>query len=275
MSMRFRHVATLLGALALFSVAAHAQQDVGALIDRSLAGPQRSAENRARDAYRHPRETLLFFGLKPEMTVVELWPDTGWYAEVLAPVLRERGKYVAAQYPLEHSTTTAGRKAARMTFDAKLKADPVTYGKVVSSDLAAPDRLAMVPPGTADMVLAFRSVHVWAFRGYDDLMFKASFDALKRGGILGVVDHRAPEGTPKQKQVDTGYMTESYVIAAAEKAGFKLGARSEINANARDTKDYGKGVWALPPSYAYGDTDRAKYLAIGESDRLTLRFVKP
>lgn len=252
-----------------------AQASIDSLLDGAIAGAHRSAANKARDEHRRPKETLIFLGLKAGMTVAEIWPDSGWFAEILAPALRDGGRYVAAQYPLEHATTNAGRRAARQAFDAKLRANPGVYDKVIVGDLAAPDRLAIVPPGTADMVLSFRSVHVWAFRGYDDVMFKAAFDALKPGGILGVEDHRAPEGTPKQKQVDTGYMTESYVIAAAEKAGFKLDARSEINANSRDTKDYGKGVWALPPSFAYGEQDRAKYAAIGESDRMTLRFVKP
>lgn len=273
---KLRFVAGLLALVAASGpLPLQAQASIDSLLDSAIAGAHRSAANKARDVHRRPRETLLFLGIKPGMTVVEMWPDSGWFAEVLAPALRDGGRYVAAQYPQEHATTNAGRRAARQAFDAKLKASPGVYDKVVVSDLAAPDRLAMVPPGTADMVLSFRSVHVWAFRGYDDGMFKAAFDALKPGGILGVEDHRAPEGTPKQKQVDSGYMTESYVIAAAQKAGFKLDARSEINANPRDTKDYAKGVWALPPSFAYGEQERAKYLAIGESDRMTLRFVKP
>ena len=273
---KFRFVAALFALFATCGILPlQAQVAVDSLLDSAIAGTHRSAANKARDGHRRPKETLLFLGFKPGMTVAEIWPDSGWFAEILAPALRDAGRYVAAQYPLDHATTNAGRRAARQTFDAKLRANPGVYDKVVVSDLAAPDRLAMVPPGTADMVLSFRSVHVWAFRGYDDVMFRAAFDALKPGGVLGVEDHRAPEGTSKQKQVDSGYMTESYVIAAAEKAGFRLDARSEINANPRDTKDYGKGVWALPPSLAYGEQEREKYLAIGESDRMTLRFVKP
>lgn len=252
-----------------------AQASMETMLDAAIAGAHRSSANKARDIHRRPKETLLFMGLKPGMTVVETWPDGGWFTEVLAPALRDSGRYVAAHYPLDHASTNRGQRASRVAFEAKLKADPVVYGKTMLSDLATPDRLAMVPPGTADLVLSFRSVHVWAYRAVDDLMFKAAFDALKPGGFLGVEDHRAIEGTPRQKQIDSGYMTESYVIAAAEKAGFKLDARSEINANPRDTKDYGKGVWALPPSLSYGEQDRAKYLAIGESDRMTLRFVKP
>ncbi len=209
------------------------------------------------------------------MAVVEMWPDTGWFAEILAPALRERGRYVAAQYPLQHVTTTSGNRAARIAFDAMLAANPAVYDRVAKSELAVPDRLAMVPAGTADIVLSFRSVHVWAARRVEDAMFRAAFDALKPGGVFGVTDHRAPEGWSREKQVASGYVSESFVIAAAQKAGFRLAGRSELNANPRDTKDYPKGVWALPPTLAYGDQDRARFLAIGESDRMALKFVKP
>lgn len=240
----------------------------------AIAGPWRSAANRGRDVYRHPRETLEFFGFRPDQTVVEIWPDTGWFAEILAPALRDRGRYVAAQYPLDHPATNAARREARLAFDEMLRANPAAYGKVVMAELAAPDKLAMVPPGTADLVLAFRSVHVWFMRNQEDIFFKAAADALKPGGVLGVEDHRAPAEWPRERQVATGYVTEAGVIAAARRAGLRLVARSEVNANPRDAKDYAKGVWALPPTYAFGDTDRAKYAAIGESDRMTLRFAK-
>ena len=275
--MRFLRLVTCIVAAAAVSspLLLWAQTSLEALLDSAIAGAHRSSANKARDIHRHPKETLLAMGLKPGMTVVEIWPDSGWFTEVAAPALRDSGRYVAAHYPLEHSSTNRSQRASRIAFEAMLKANPAVYGKVEMSDLATPDRLAMIAPGTADLVLSFRSVHVWAYRGTDDIMFKAAFDALKRGGFLGVEDHRAIEGTPKQKQVNSGYMTESYVIAAAEKAGFKLDAKSEVNANPRDTKDYGKGVWALPPSLSYGEQDRARYLAIGESDRMTLRFIKP
>jgi predicted methyltransferase len=259
----------------LAPVAAPAQSSAEAVLDAAIAGPQRSGVNKARDVYRHPKEVLLFFGFKPDMTVVEIWPDTGWFSEILAPALRQRGRYVAAQYPLEHRTTTPANRAARVAFDAMVAANPAAYDQVVSSDLAVPDRLAMVPPGSADLVLSFRSVHVWMARKYEDAMFKAAYDALKPGGVFGVTDHRAPEGWSREKQVGSGYVTESFVIAAAQKAGFRLAGTSELKANPRDTKDYPKGVWALPPALAYGDQDRAKYLAIGESDRMVIKFIKP
>ena len=272
----FRFATFVMGlAAACATLPLAAQVPIETLLDGAITGSHRSAANQARDVHRHPRETLLAMGLKPGMTVVEIWPDAGWFTEVVAPALRDHGRYVAAHFPLEHASTNRGQRASRVAFEAMLKANPAVYGKVEMSDLATPDRLAMAPPGTADLVLSFRSVHVWAFRGVEDLMFKAAFEALKPGGLLGVEDHRALEGTSRQNQVASGYLTESYVIAAAVKAGFKLDAKSEVNANPRDTKDYGKGVWALPPSLSYGEVDRAKYLAIGESDRMTLRFVKP
>ena len=254
---------------------AQTQTAAAGALDAAIAGSQRSAVNKARDVYRHPKETLLFFGFKPDFTVVEIWPDTGWFAEILAPALRERGRYIAAQYALNHRTSTSGRREARTVFEAKLKDRPASYDRVVLSELAQPDRLAMAPPGTADMVLSFRSVHVWAYGGYEDEIFKAVFDALKPGGVFGVTDHRAPEDWSRRKQVNSGYLSEAFVIAAAQKAGFRLDGKSEVSANPKDTKEYAKGVWALPPSLAYGDSEREKYLAIGESDRMVLKFVKP
>ncbi len=279
MLMKFFPAATLAVCAALLvpTIEAQAQAPVTpqSALDAAISGPQRSAANKARDVYRNPKETLLFFGFKPEMTVVEIWPDTGWFAEILAPALREKGRYVAARYAANHRTSTSGRRAGDAAFEAKMKAYPAAYDRVVLSELAQPDRLAMVPPGTADLVLSFRSVHVWAYGGYEDDMFKAAFDALKPGGILGVTDHRAPEDWSRRKQVNSGYASEGFVIAAAQKAGFRLDGKSEVSANPKDTKEYSKGVWALPPSLAYGDVDREKYLAIGESDRLVLKFVKP
>ena len=275
MNIGARFGATLI--LALFAAIGRpvVAQSADTFLADAIAGAHRSAANTARDGYRHPAELLDFLGLRPDMTVVEMWPDSGWFAEILAPALRERGRYVAAQYPLQHATTTSGNRAARIAFDTMLAANPAVYDRVAKSELAVPDRLAMVPAGTADMVLSFRSVHVWAARRVEDAMFRAAFDALKPGGVFGVTDHRAPEGWSREKQVASGYVSESFVIGAAQKAGFRLAGRSEMNANPRDTKDYPKGVWALPPTLAYGDHDRARFLAIGESDRMALKFVKP
>jgi predicted methyltransferase len=248
---------------------------IDGLLDQALAGPHREAKNAARDQYRHPKETLLFFGLRPDMTVVEVWPSGGWWTEILAPVLKDQGKYYAAWYPTQIDGTADYLKKAEKGFDAKLAARPDLYGKVIKTSLRAPDYVDIAPKGSADMVLTFRNVHNWAKAGNAEAMFQAFYAALKPGGILGVKDHRAKPGTPFQQQIDTGYLTEEYVIGLAEKAGFKLVAKSEINANPKDTKDHPRGVWTLPPTLALGDKDKDKYLAIGESDRMTLKFIKP
>jgi predicted methyltransferase len=248
-------------------------QDASSFIDQTLVGAHRSAENKARDKYRHPKETLLFFGLQPDMSVVEISPGRGWYTEVLAPVLRDRGQYYAAVSAITEKSPDALKKNDA-DYRGMLSATPDLYGKVTLSVLS-PGALQVAPPGSADLVLTFRNVHNWAKAGTVDAMFKAFNDALKPGGTLGVVEHRAKPDASFQQQIDTGYMTESFVIETAQKAGFKLVNKSEINANPKDTKDYPGGVWTLPPTLRYGDENRDQYLAIGESDRMTLKFVKP
>ena len=236
-----------------------------------LAGSQRSDANRARDAYRHPAETLAFFGLKPTMTVVEVSPGSGWYTEVLAPYLRDTGKlYVAAADP------DAGENAAKSAakFKAKLATLPTAFGKVTVTPSSPKSFDRIAPAGSADMVLTFRNVHNWYIGGYAPMAFKAFATVLKPGGVLGLEEHRLPENRPDAMQKTSGYMKTSIVIALAEAAGFKLAGKSEINANPKDTADYPDGVWTLPPTFAKGNADRAKYAAIGESDRMTLRFVK-
>ena len=266
----------LLPVLAAGALVAPAQaQDAGALIDQALAGSHRSDANKARDKYRHPRETLLFFGLKPDMTVVEIWPSAGWWTEILAPVLKDGGRYYAAWFATQAKGAPAFFKEREKGFDAMLAGRPDLYGKVVKTSLLAPDYVDIAPKGSADMVLTFRNVHNWAKAGNAEAMFKAFYDVLKPGGILGVKDHRAKPDTPFDKQIETGYMTEAWVIEAAQRAGFKFDNKSEINANLKDTKDHPLGVWTLPPTLRLGDEDREKYLAIGESDRMTLKFVKP
>ncbi len=257
----------------LLSGPAHSM-DVEPLLDEAIAGAHRSDSNRARDKYRHPKETLLFFGLKPEMTVVAISPRAGWYSEILAPTLKTRGRYYAAVPKLtEQSPEVMKRRDA--DYRQRMSSDPGLYGMpvIVSFDATAPD---FAPAGTADLVLTFRNVHNWAKAGHTAAMFSGFFKALKPGGILGVVEHRAKPDTPLKGQIDSGYMTESYVIEAATKAGFRLVASSDINNNPRDTKDHPGGVWNLPPNLRdVPDAERARYLAIGESDRMTLKFVKP
>lgn len=253
--------------------AAQAADDISTRLDAALAGDHREDANRARDGYRHPRETLMFFGLRPDMTVVEIWPAAGWYTEVLAPVLKGQGKYFAARFPLSRANDFLKERDKR--YLAKLAARPDVYGEVATTEVFAPDFVDAAPKGSADLVLTFRNVHNWAKAGNTEAMFKAFHDLLKTGGVLGVVDHRAKPDTPFEKQVASGYLTEQYVIETAQKAGFRFMGKSEINANPRDTKDHPKGVWTLPPVLALGDQDRDKYLAIGESDRMTLKFIKP
>jgi len=245
--------------------AAHKAQDA---IAAAVAAPTRTATNTPRDTYRHPAETLAFFGVKPGDTVVELWPGGGWYTEILAPLAKAGGGtyYVAA--PWEKGLTRVKAKQAENTD---------VYGAMKLAEFPNAGTNPKVPDGSADVVLTFRNVHNWRFDGSDNTAaaFKQIFAMLKPGGTLGVVDHRLNEKDDAAKEEKSGYMKESSIIAFAEAAGFKLAGRSEINANPKDTKDYEKGVWTLPPVLTEGEKDRAKYIAIGESDRMTLKFVKP
>jgi len=264
----------LAAALLLAGCAGMPAGDTGELIDRALAGAHRADANRARDVYRHPRETLLAFGLKPDMAVVEIWPGGGWFTEVLAPVMRGRGTLYAAHFYVdEKSPRYMG--PARDNFQKKLAAEPAVYDQVRVTAFDASGHVSIAPAGSVDMVLTFRNVHNWTAAKSDAAAFRAFYAALKPGGILGVVEHRAKEGTSLEEMIKSGYMTEAYVISLAEKAGFRLAGQSEVNANPKDTRDHPRGVWTLPPTYRMGDQDRAKYAAIGESDRMTLRFVKP
>jgi predicted methyltransferase len=242
-------------------------------LDKAIAADHRTPAFRARDVYRHPKETLEFFGIQPHQTVVEIWPSGGWYAEILAPYLRERGTYYAAGFVTDDSASKY-RKELQAAFVAKLAARPDLYDRVVVTELGKPDRWTACPAGTADLVLTFRNVHNWMNADYEAEMFRAFHAALKPGGVLGVVEHRARPGTSREDMKKSGYVTEEAVIRMAEAAGFRLDVRSEANANPKGTKDYPEGVWTLPPGLRLGETDRAKYLAIGESDRMTLRFVK-
>ncbi len=265
---------TFLAALLLACSPALAATPAADALDKALGGSHRAESNRARDVYRHPKETLLFFGLQPHMHVVEITPGGGWYTEVLALVLRDKGRLYAAHNHVDEGTSDYMRKS-REAYVAKLAKNPAVYDKVVVTSIDAPKHTDIAPKGSADLVLTFRNVHNWTAAGNDEVNFRAFFDALKPGGVLGVVEHRAKEGTSVEDMKRSGYMTESYVIRLAERAGFKLAARSEINANPRDTKDHPNGVWSLPPVVRGGAQDRDKFMAIGESDRMTLRFVKP
>ena len=237
-------------------------------------GDHRDPAQQARDQYRHPVETLAFFGIQPDMTVVEIWPGGGgWYTAVLAPLLRDSGTLYAAQFPAE--TDIGFYTRSRQRFINKLNGHPQVYDQVKVTSLYPPQWPDAAPAGSADAVLTFRNVHNWAKAGNAEGMFEAFYRALKPGGVLGVVEHRAPAGRSLAEQIESGYMTEAYVIEKASEAGFELDARSDINANPADTADHPAGVWTLPPTLRLGDVDQDKYLQIGESDRMTLRFIKP
>jgi predicted methyltransferase len=248
--------------------------DVGVLLDTVIQAPHRSNEHRARDKYRHPKETLQFFGLRPDMTVVEISPANGWYTEVIAPLVKKQGQFYAAVPALRNEMPEA-MKRRDAAYREMLAASPELYGKPVinSYDAAAP---VFAPAASVDMVLTFRNVHNWAKAGHTQAMFSGFYQALKPGGVLGVVEHRAKPDTPLAKQIESGYMTEQFVIEVATAAGFRLDRSAEVNSNPLDTKDHPGGVWNLPPNLrGVADSDKPRYRAIGESDRMTLRFVKP
>jgi len=249
-----------------------------------VAGDWRSADDKARDRYRHPVESLTFWGLKPGMTILEIQPGSGaWWTQILAPyAARTGGKYFATAADLANPETSDGARKARAAFE-KSVSDEKIYGKVGLIDWGT--KSVPLPPNRFDFVLTARSIHGWMRSpGMVEKTFAEFYAALKPGGILAVEQHRANPG-PQDEKAQSGYVTEAYVIEQAEKAGFKLAARSEINANPSDTKDHPFGVWTLPPalrSTAYGsgqdadpNFDHSKYVAIGESDRMTLKFVKP
>ncbi len=241
--------------------------------ERIVEGEHRSEANRARDVWRNPRQTLEFFQVEPDHTVVEIWPGAGWYTEILAPLLRYQGKLYAAHWPAD--AELAYFRETRERYEAKLAANPEIYDQVVITELLAPTHIEIAPRGSVDRVLTFRSAHAWIRQNSEDEVFGAFFQALKPGGILGVVTHRAPPGTPVQTMQDTGYVSEEHIKEVALRAGFEFVRSSEINANPKDTADHPQGVWTLPPSLRLGDKDRERYEAIGESDRMTLKFRKP
>jgi predicted methyltransferase len=261
-------LAGLLGALA-----ASAADDAATRALRQVVnGPHRSAAHKARDQYRHPLETLTFFGINPRMTVVELWPFGGWYTEILAPYLRDHGQLYAAAMDPE----STNREDLQYNADLKalFAAHPELFDKVRVTVLAK-GKMQIAPPGSADLVLTFRNIHNWVWDGMEKEVFAAAFRALKPGGVLGVEEHRSNDPNFVPRHDGEAYVGEKYAIDLIQSVGFKFVASSDVNRNPKDTKDYPKGVWTLPPVYAEGDKDRAKYAAIGESDRFTLKFVKP
>jgi predicted methyltransferase len=276
-------VAVLL-ALCLAACAPAGEQAAQVRIDTALraaiAGPARTEDERARDVSRHPRETLEFFGLRDDMHVVELWAPGGFYTSILAPVLRDHGELAVTfldpngNFEAALAQPKMWQTQASRRYLERLEKSPDVYGRT-QRIVMKPPAFSFGPDASADLVLTFRNIHNWLPEGYAEAVFTAAFRVLKPGGFFGIVEHRgAPGMTPKQIE-DTGYVPVDVVLELADKAGFRLVSRSEINANPRDTKDYPQGVWTLPPFYALKDVDRAKYTAIGESDRMTLKLVKP
>lgn len=252
-----------------------AEDIAGLQIDAVLASSHRAEGHMARDAHRHPKETLLFFGIRSDATVLEIAPGGGWYTEILAPLLSAEGRYIGAINDPEKATSDRAREYfsnANQQLRGKLAELPDLYGdaELIEIDPAAP---VFGEPESVDLVLTFRNVHGWLNSNSAEATFQAAFDVLKPGGVLGVVQHRAAEGA---EYAGNGYVSEEQVIALAEGAGFVYAQSSEINANPADTRDHPNGVWNLPPTLRVADDDDpAKYEAIGESDRMTIRFLKP
>lgn len=245
------------------------------MIDKTLealvAGKHRSEQNIARNAARHPVETLNFFGLEPDTTVLEILPALGWYTEILAPYLADRGRLYVAHFSPD-GLMPYMPKVLRM-FEDRIASQPEIFGKITVRHINPPKEISVTPPGTADLALTFRNVHNWIMADQEHEYFAAFFQALKPGGVLGIVEHRARPDADMKSMRTSGYVTEAYVREIAQRAGFVFEASSEINANPSDSADHPHGIWSLPPSLRSGDEDR--YKAIGESDRMTLRFRKP
>lgn len=237
----------------------------------AIAGSHRAVANTVRDSARHPYDTLRFFGIAPTMTVVELTPEGGWYTEILAPYLRNQGLLIGAGEAIKPEN-----RYGEM-FKKKLDSNPAVFDKVRLGVFEPPVTYAIAEAGSVDLVLTFRNLHNWVELGDARLqvMLKSIYTSLKPGGVFGVVEHRLPVALTQDAKASSGYLHQAYVIALIERAGFTLAATSDINANPKDTALHKNGVWALPPTLANKDDERAAYLAIGESDRMTLKFVKP
>ena len=269
--MKIRKLFTIL-LLALFTMGPEVAEVKS--LDNVIAGEHRSEQNKSRDAYRNPKETLEFFGIQSDMTVVEVWPSGGWYTEILAPYLNKDGQYISASFDFNSDSAFVQRVAK--IFLGKLEKRPDLYGNVKHGVLMLPDQIDVAEPGSVDMVLTFRNIHNWMARGQERIAINAFYDILKPGGILGVVEHRGNELVPQDPASKSGYVNETYMIEIAKEAGFVLDRSSEVNANPLDTKNHTEGVWTLSPPYRDQNDEQKEALSkIGESDRFTLRFKKP
>jgi predicted methyltransferase len=244
-------------------------------LDSAVGNPARSEKFVGRDKARHPLEELAFFGVTSQSTVVEIWPGGGYWTEILAPFLHDHGGYyVALQGKGGSEAADAEADKLNALLRSKIEADMATYGKVTPTVLGVA-RTEIAPPGSADFVLSFRNLHNWMKDGFAPEAFAAFYQALKPGGVLGLEEHRGQRDTAQDPKAEDGYVRQDYAIALAEKAGFEFAGSSEINANLKDTANWPKGVWTLPPTLRLGDQDRAKYEAIGEADNFVLKFRKP
>ena len=246
--------------------------DTSAELDSVIQGTHRDDKNVARDVYRHPKETLMLFDLQSDMKVLEILPGRGWYTEILAPLLKDKGELTVASFGDTHPTKYL--RNIHIDFMKKMNADTDTYGKVTTVVFNKAGYLAEIPDNSMDIVVTFRNTHNWIRFGGVEEIYAAFNRVLKPGGILGVVQHRANAGSEVKASAEKGYVPESYLINMVEDAGFELVKKSDVNANLKDSKDYPKGVWSLPPTYREKDKDRDRYTAIGESDRMTMKFIK-
>jgi predicted methyltransferase len=262
--------AAALAASSIITATAAVDTKADPALIKAVADPARKPEQVARDKVRHPVEELTFFGLKPNMTVVELWPGGGYWTDILGPYLAKSGHY----YVSVNAPGDAEEDAVVAKFQTRIAAEKDRLGPLKVTVLG-PGHFNIAPPGSADLVLTFRNLHNWMDGGFTDEALAAVFKSLKPGGVFGIEEHRGRNDVPQDPKGENGYVREDYTLALLKKAGFEYVGKSEINANPRDTKDYPKGVWTLPPSYAEGDKDKAKYTAIGEADNYVLKFRKP
>jgi len=262
-----------LAMLALFTITSTVMAgNISADVDKVIQGTHRDAANVVRDVYRHPKQTLMFFDLQSNMKILEILPGRGWYTEILAPLLKDKGELTVASFGDTHPVEFL--RNIHINFTKMMDANPDTYGKVKRVVFNKDSYLKDIPDDSMDMVVTFRNTHNWIrFGGVEDI-YAAFNRVLKPGGVLGVVQHRANAGSDVKASAESGYVPESYLINMVEDAGFELVKKSEVNANLADSKDYPEGVWSLPPTFREKDKDRDRYTAIGESDRMTMRFIK-